>query len=33
MQVLDLDNNGDLDVISFEERDQLCVVWYENPFG
>lgn len=33
MQVLDLDNDGDLDVITCEERDQLGVVWYENPFG
>jgi hypothetical protein len=22
---------GDLDVITCEERDQLGVVWYENP--
>ncbi len=27
----DLDGDGDLDVISSEERDQLGVVWYENP--
>jgi hypothetical protein len=32
MQLLDLDNDGDLDVITCEERDQLGVVWYENPF-
>lgn len=32
MQLLDLDGDGDLDVITCEERDQLGVVWYENPF-
>ncbi|HYF33721.1 MAG TPA: sulfatase-like hydrolase/transferase [Prosthecobacter sp.] len=31
MQTLDLDNDGDLDVMTCEERDQLGVVWYENP--
>lgn len=31
MQTLDLDGDGDLDVITCEERDQLGVVWYENP--
>ncbi|MBL9131969.1 MAG: VCBS repeat-containing protein [Verrucomicrobiaceae bacterium] len=31
MQTLDLDADGDLDVITCEERDQLGVVWYENP--
>lgn len=31
MQTLDLDDDGDLDVITCEERDQLGVVWYENP--
>lgn len=31
MQTLDLDADGDLDVVTCEERDQLGVVWYENP--
>lgn len=31
MQLLDLDNDGDPDGITCEERDQLGVVWYENP--
>lgn len=31
MQTLDLDADGDLDVITCEERDQLGVIWYENP--
>ena len=31
MQALDLDGDGDVDVITCEERDQLGVVWYENP--
>lgn len=32
VQVLDLDADGDLDVIACEESDQLGVMWYENPF-
>lgn len=31
MQSLDLDADGDPDIITCEERDQLGVVWYENP--
>lgn len=31
MQALDLDADGDLDIITCEERDQLGVIWYENP--
>jgi hypothetical protein len=30
-QLLALDGDGDLDVITCEERDQLGVIWYENP--
>ncbi|MBI3119323.1 MAG: VCBS repeat-containing protein [Candidatus Hydrogenedentes bacterium] len=29
----DLDFDGDLDVLTCEEKDNLGVVWYENPFG
>ncbi len=29
----DVDGDGDLDVFCCEERDQLGVFWYENPFG
>jgi hypothetical protein len=31
IQTLDLDQDGDLDVITCEERDNLGVFWYENP--
>lgn len=28
---IDLDDDGDLDLVTTEERDNLGVVWYENP--
>jgi hypothetical protein len=31
VQLLDLDNDGDLDVITCEETKNLGVFWYENP--
>ena len=31
LQLLDLDGDGDLDVLTCEERDNLGVIWYENP--
>ena len=31
IQLLDLDNDGDQDVVTCEERDNLGVIWYENP--
>lgn len=31
VQLLDLDGDGDLDVITCEEQSNLGVVWYENP--
>lgn len=33
VQLMDLDLDGDLDVVTCEERDGLGVVWYENPRG
>lgn len=31
VELLDLDADGDLDIITCEERDNLGVIWYENP--
>ena len=31
MELIDLDADGDLDVMTCEERQQLGVIWYENP--
>lgn len=31
LQLIDVDQDGDLDVLTCEERDNLGVVWYENP--
>ena len=31
MELLDLDGDGDLDVLTCEERAGLGVIWYENP--
>jgi hypothetical protein len=31
VQLVDVDDDGDLDIITCEERDNLGVVWYENP--
>ena len=31
IELLDLDDDGDLDVITCEERENLGVIWYENP--
>ena len=31
VQLLDLDGDGDLDVLTCEESDNLGVIWYENP--
>ncbi len=30
-ELLDLDGDGDLDILTTEEKDLLGVVWYENP--
>ncbi len=31
VRLIDLDGDGDLDVLTCEERDNLGVIWYENP--
>lgn len=31
VELIDLDEDGDLDVLTCEERDNLGVIWYENP--
>ena len=31
MELVDLDLDGDLDVITCEEAENLGVIWYENP--
>ncbi|MEW6238822.1 MAG: VCBS repeat-containing protein, partial [Candidatus Omnitrophota bacterium] len=31
VQALDLDGDGDLDIVTCEERENLGVIWYENP--
>jgi hypothetical protein len=31
VELIDLDDDGDLDILTCEERDDLGVVWYENP--
>ena len=31
IELVDLDDDGDLDLITCEERDNLGVIWYENP--
>lgn len=31
IELIDLDTDGDLDVLTCEERDNLGVIWYENP--
>ena len=31
LQLVDLDFDGDLDVLTCEERENLGVIWYENP--
>lgn len=31
IQMLDLDGDGDLDLLTCEERENLGVIWYENP--
>lgn len=29
--LIDLDDDGDLDVLTCEERQNLGIIWYENP--
>jgi hypothetical protein len=31
IELIDLDEDGDLDLLTCEERDNLGVIWYENP--
>lgn len=31
IELVDIDEDGDLDVLTCEERDNLGVIWYENP--
>lgn len=31
VELIDLDGDGDLDVLTCEERENLGVIWYENP--
>ena len=31
LQLVDIDRDGDLDVITCEERENLGLIWYENP--
>ena len=31
IEMIDIDQDGDLDVLTCEERDNLGVIWYENP--
>lgn len=33
VQPVDLDGDGDLDVMTTEETERLGVIWYENPFS
>jgi len=31
IELVDLDGDGDLDILTCEEVDLLGIVWYENP--
>ena len=33
LELIDLDDDGDLDILTCEERENLGVIWYENPYG